>query len=99
MDGIEKIKGNEFKQQAAVNLNTYIKFLNESCKIPFHMYMDKESKTLKWRDLTGPEKLKLFKLIKIPELFPNLKNEEGIQQLWNDLSRIYKLLWLPKNVD
>ena len=62
-------------------------------------YMDKESKTLKWRNLTGPEKLKLFKLIKIPELFPNLKNGEGIQQLWNGLSRIYKLLWLPKNMD
>jgi len=55
------------------------------------MYMDRESKALKWRDLTGPEKLKLFKLIKIPELFSNLKNGEGI-----NLSSIYKLLWLPK---
>ena len=64
MDGIEKIKENEFKQQAATNLNTYIKFLNESCKIPFHMCMDKESKTLKWKDLISPEKLKLIQVDK-----------------------------------
>jgi len=45
-----------------------INMLNINCKIPFHIYADKESKTLKWRDLIGPEKLKLFKLIKMQEL-------------------------------
>ena len=96
MDGMT---GNEFKQQAAKNVNMYITYLNESCKIPFHMYMGKESKTLKWRDLTGPEKLKLFKSIKIPELFPKLKKGKDIQALWNGLSSIYKLLWSTKKMD
>ena len=68
MDGIEKLKTKEFKQSTVKNLNTYITYLNINCKICFHMYVDKESNVLKWRDLTGPEKLKLFASIKIPEL-------------------------------
>ena len=60
MDKIEKSK-NECNQATAKHLDTYITYLNTCCKIPFHMYADQGSKTLKWRDLTGPEKLKLFK--------------------------------------
>jgi len=56
------------------------------------MYADKESKQLKWRDLTGPEKMKLFQSIKIPELFPKLPNKQKVQQLWKDLEDIYKTL-------
>ena len=56
MDGIEKLKNNEFNQSATQQLDTYITYLNDSCKIPFHMYTDKDSRILKWRDLTGPEK-------------------------------------------
>jgi len=45
-----------------INKNTsyfdkYIKVLNDDCKVSFHKYQDKESKVLKWRDLTGPEKI------------------------------------------
>ena len=81
MDGIEKLKNNEFNQSATQQLDTYITYLNESCKIPFHMYTDKDSRILKWRDLTDPEKLKLFKAIKIPELFSSLINASDIQIL------------------
>lgn len=41
MDGIEKLKNNEFNQTAAQQLNTYITYLNDCCKIPFHMYPEK----------------------------------------------------------
>ena len=34
----------------------YEKYLNEVCKVSFHFYNDRDSKTLKWQDLTGPEK-------------------------------------------
>ena len=37
MDGIEKLKNNEFNQTATRQLNAYITCLNECCKIPFHM--------------------------------------------------------------
>ena len=73
MDGIEKFRSQEFKSTTAQNVNRYIIYLNVNCKISFHMYVDQDSKNLKWRDLTGPEKLRLFKAIKIVELFPKLK--------------------------
>ena len=37
---------------------------------------------MKWRDLTGPEKYKLFKKIELPDLFPNLPRVSIIQQVW-----------------
>jgi len=63
------------------------------------MYMDKESENLKWRDLTGPEKLMLFKSIKIPELFPNLQEVQKVQQLWEEFKNIYVILWCGKKLD
>ena len=63
------------------------------------MYVDKESKNLKWRDLTGPEKVQLFKCIKIPELFPKLPSAHKVQQLWENLQNIYKILWSPKTLN
>ena len=45
LDGIEKRKQNTY-------LDQYVKFLKDVCKISFHAYTDKETKTLKWRDLT-----------------------------------------------
>ena len=41
-------------------MTVYQNFLNEACKIHFKFYIDKESKALKWRDLTGPEKKRLL---------------------------------------
>ena len=99
MDGIEKFRSQEFKPTTAQNVNRYITYLNVNCKISFHMYVDQDSKNLKWRDLTGPEKLRLFKAIKIVELFPKLKNASKIQQLWNDFKTIYDTLWSDKNMN
>ena len=70
----------------------YIKFLNETCKISFHTYTDKYSNNLKWRDLTGPEKLKLFKNINIILLFPDITNNDKIQELWKSFGGIYQQL-------
>ena len=89
MDGIEKFRSQEFKQTTAQSVNRYITYLNVNCKISFHMYVDQDSKNLKWQDLTGPEKLRVFTAIKIVELFPKLKNADKIQQLWNDFKSIY----------
>ena len=61
MDGIEKIRESEFKQTKAKNLDQYITFLNVNCRIPFYMYVDKESKYLKWRYFTSPEKVRFLK--------------------------------------
>ena len=99
MDAIEKCRSTESKQATSKNLDKYITYLNENCKICFHMYVDKESKNLKWRDLTGPEELKLFKSIKIAELFPNLQKAQEVQQLWEQFKKIYDILWYNKRPD
>ena len=54
---IKKFRSQEFKQTTAQNVNRYITYLNVNCKISFHVYVDQDSKNLKWQDLTGPEKL------------------------------------------
>ena len=55
-------------------------FLNEECHIDFHFYVDKDSKKLKWRDLTGPEKLVLFSKIKISQLLPHFEKSNQIKK-------------------
>ena len=50
-------------------INIYEEFLNSKCKIRFHWFTDKASKGLKWRDLTGPEQIRLFQNINISVLF------------------------------
>ena len=98
MDAIEKCRSTESKQATSKNLDKYITYLNENCKICFHMYVDKESKNLKWRDLTGPEKLKLLKSIKIAELFPNLQKAQEVQQLWEQFKKSMKYFGVTKGL-
>ena len=50
-------------------------------KIPFRWTICKK---LKWRDLTGPEKIHLFEAIDIPCLFPDVPHGVVIQKLWMD---------------
>ena len=39
-----------------IHITQYQQFLNDKCKIHFKFQQDKETKTMKWQDLTGPEK-------------------------------------------
>ena len=66
------------------NIKAYESFLNEKCKIRFNFYVNKENKKLAWRDLTGPEKTRLFKNIDIPNLLPMHQKKTQIQSLWVD---------------
>jgi hypothetical protein len=58
----------------------------------YSFWIGKDSQKLKWRTLTGPEKLIVFSKINIPELFPDLEDKHEIQSLWKDLLEINKLL-------
>lgn len=62
-DGIEKVKVDKLDRMKLTHLVTYEKFLNNHCKISFSWYID-DSK-LKWRDLTGGEKVRLFNSLDI----------------------------------
>jgi hypothetical protein len=57
--------------------------------ILFHFYVSKESKLLlDYRDLIGPEKVKLLGNIQISSLLPNSPDNKIIQQIWNDFRDI-----------
>ena len=63
-------------------LKIYETFVNEECKVRFKFNQDRDSKEVKYRDLTGPEKVRLFKNITIPLIFPDLHNKDNIQHLF-----------------
>ena len=86
----------DFRLDDERNTDLYVKFLNEECKIHFAFYTEKESKALKWRDLTGPKKKRLFEHIDVPKLFPSLKNNEAIQKLWKDFAVLTEHLALSE---
>ena len=88
-DGLKKkSKSSSTMPQVTV----YEQFLNDECKVSFHFYPDKVTKETKWRDLTGPEKVKLFSKISIPTLFPNVPQAAEVQKLWTDFFSIYQTL-------
>ena len=68
-DGIDKSSTIKLDRTKQTYLAMYERFLNHQCKISFSWYVD-DSKKLKWRDLTGPEKQRLFRNICIPSFFP-----------------------------
>ena len=71
LDGIEKRKQNTY-------LDQYVKFLNNECKISFHVYTNKKTKILKWRDLTRPEKVKLLNKIHLTSSFSNIAQVDKV---------------------
>jgi len=89
----------DFRFEDERNTNLYAKFLNEECKIHFTFYTAEELKALKWRDLTGPEKKKLFETIDIPKLFPSLSKNKEIQKLWKDLTEHLSLAEVQLSTD
>ena len=79
-DAIEKKKNFLSKYQHMASYEEFIK----SIGISFNFRINKDSKKLEYRDLTGPEKLKLFQNINIPTLLPQCstcKNKQ-IQVIW-----------------
>lgn len=63
----------------------------------FTFWIGRESKKLKCRTLTGPEKLLLFEKLNIIVTFPEIPNSEGVQTLWRELLKINRLLSVRPN--
>ena len=85
-DGIEKCVN--LTSSEAVNIKKYKSFLVTTCKINFHFYTCKDTSSLKWRDLTGPEKYVLLSRVDLPNLFPNLPNVVLIQKLGKEFATL-----------
>lgn len=62
---------------------TYEKFVKD-IGISFSFHVHKDSKKLESRDLTGPEKLKLFQNINICSLLPLCPDSKKIETIWKD---------------
>ena len=89
LDGIEKVTSSDLGRYR--NLTKYVELLSE-CKIPFHFYVCKDTKKLKWCDLNGPEKHRLLGKIDFPQRFPSIPNIEKIQFIWTEFRRLNSLL-------
>ena len=94
LDGIEK--AHNLDRTKAKHLEQYEQFLVQSCKIHFKFYTDKTSQSIKWRDLVGPEKIRLFKNINIPTLFPALEKSIQLQKLWTTFFELTNYLNEPE---
>ena len=81
LDGIEKATSKLPDKAKDKNMKTYEEFLNGPCKIRFKWYLD-DSNKFAYRDLTGPEKHRLFNKINIPRLFPDLQEKVKLQNVW-----------------
>ena len=57
-------------------------------KLDLKWYLD-DSNKFAYRDLTGPEKHRVFNKIDIPSLFPDLKEKFKLQNVW---STFYELI-------
>ena len=70
-----------FPRDKYKHMASYEKFI-KSIGVSFNFRINKESKKLEYRDLTGPDKLKLFQNINIPMLLPQCSQNKDIQVIW-----------------
>ena len=82
-DAIEKKNtfSDGFPKDKYKHMASYEEFI-KSIGISFNFRINKESKKLEYRDLTGPEKLKVFQNINIPMLLPQCSQNKDIQVIW-----------------
>lgn len=94
LDSIDKKKTftDGFESSAYTHMARWESYLNDTLKISFHWFVCKDSKKLKWRDLTGPEKLKLFRNVDICELLPSHPKSNQISELWRQFLEITNML-------
>ena len=72
----------------------------KSIGINFHFRVNKDTKMLDYRDLTGPEILTFFRNITISSLLPRSKENEPIQVIWDDFMALIgdlKLDYTPED--
>ena len=90
LDGVERCVS--LSSSDAANMKKYKSFLVDTCRINFHFYTCKDTSSLKWRDLTGPEKYVLLSRIDLPSLFPNLPNVVITQKLWTEFASLNEMI-------
>ena len=100
LDAIQSRALKEFDRNLATHCADLEKLLADIGISGFSFYIGRESKVLKRRDLTGPEKIKLFQnLHKIKELVKSLPIEEvqRIIDVWQEFYEIHTLTQESEN--
>ena len=84
-DAVDKKKtfSEGFRRDKYKHMVGYKDFV-KSIGINFHFSVNKDIKKLDYRDLTGQEKLKLFRNINISTVLPRSKENEQIQVIWDN---------------
>jgi hypothetical protein len=88
MGAISKFDVSSYK-----HMNSLQHFLNEKCNVRFTFLWVAETKKLTWRDLVGPEKIKLFENFNLAEIIPGHENFKNVEKIWNEF---YELMTLVK---
>ena len=93
-DAIDRTKKfSSFDPEKYKHLDKFQKFVSGLGIPGYAFYVGKDSKHLKSRTLTGPEKLKLFRNVRIADLVPKLSPDATtkIQHLWKELLELNSL--------
>ena len=96
-DSATKLSTTVFDGKRYKHLHNFQTFVS-SLGIPgYSFWIGQNSKQLKWRTLTGPEKLKVFTHINIQHLLPTMDEAETIriQVLWTSLVELNKSFSKP----
>ena len=64
----------------------------------YSFWIGRESRKLKWRSFTGPEKLKVLSKLNLVKLFSEVENVKEIQALWREFIQVNESLSVrPEN--
>lgn len=77
------------------HMNSLQHFLNEKCNVKFSFYWVAETKKLTWRDLVGPEKVRLFENLCLKQIIPDHEKFEALDRIWR---MFYEILQDVKEV-
>lgn len=77
------------KEERKQNTRAFIKFVSETCTISNVSYSDMNKK-LRLRDLSGPEKIKLFENFNLKEYVPGFESGELVNKIWKDFYSVYR---------
>lgn len=89
-DNLSKHSKNVDKEKCK-NILAFEEFVNE-LSIPWAFYTDKESAKLQFRDFTGPEHIKIQRLINLENLIPWHPKLDKIKWLWAEFRNIMDLI-------
>ena len=97
LDALEKVKKfTTFDRSKAKSLAQWEAFLTSLEIRNGHFYVDKDSKELKWKTLTGPEKIRVFKNIKMNDILTNSPTLAiRLQSLWTNFMELYLITSKP----